>query len=80
MRLIKDSTEIQNMQTAANLTAKAHMTAMTKVSPGLYEYNVAAEIEVEFRTRNADHAYPPIVASGENSCILALHRKQQNFK
>ena len=70
MRLIKDSTEIQNMQTAANLTAKAHMTAMTKVSPGLYEYNVAAEIDAEFRTRNADHAYPPIVASGENSCVL----------
>ena len=70
MRLIKDSTEIQNMQTAANLTAKAHMTAMTKVSPGLYEYNVAAEIDAEFRTGNADHAYPPIIASGKNSCIL----------
>jgi len=70
MRLIKDSTEIQNMQTAANLAAKAHMTAMTKVSPGLYEYHVAAEIDAEFRTGNSDHAYPPIVASGKNSCIL----------
>jgi len=70
MRLIKDSNEIQNMQTAANLAAKAHMTAMTKVSPGLYEYNVEAQIDAEFRTGNADHAYPPIVASGKNSCIL----------
>ena len=70
MRLIKDSTEIQNMQTAANLTAKAHMTAMKKVSPGLYEYHVAAEIDAEFRTGNADHAYPSIVASGKNSCVL----------
>ena len=70
MRLIKDSNEIQNIQTAANLAAKAHMKAMTKVSPGLYEYHVAAEIDAEFRTRNSDHAYPPIVASGENSCIL----------
>jgi len=70
MRLIKDPTEIQNMQTAANLTAKAHMTAMTKVSPGLYEYHVAAEIDAEFRIGNSDHAYPPIVASGKNSCIL----------
>jgi len=70
MRLIKDSNEIQNMQTAADLAAKAHMTAMTKVSPGLYEYNVAAEIDAEFRTGNSDHAYPPIVASGKNSCIL----------
>ena len=70
MRLIKDPTEIQNMQTAANLAAKAHMTAMSKVSPGLYEYNVEAQIDAEFRTGNADHAYPPIVASGKNSCIL----------
>jgi len=70
MRLIKDSNEIQNMQTAANLAAKAHMAAMTKVSPGLYEYHIAAEIDAEFRTGNADHAYPPIVASGKNSCIL----------
>jgi len=70
MRLIKDSTEIQNMQTAANLAAKAHMTAMTKVSPGLYEYHVAAEIDAEFRTGNSDHAYPPIVASGKNCCVL----------
>jgi len=70
MRLIKDSTEIQNMQTAANLAAKAHMTAMTKVSPGLYEYHVVAEIDAEFRTGNSDHAYPPIVASGKNSCVL----------
>ena len=70
MRLIKDSNEIQNMQTAANLAAKAHMTAMTIVSPGLYEYNVAAKIDAEFRTGNSDHAYPPIVASGKNSCIL----------
>jgi len=70
MRLIKDSNEIQNMQTAANLAAKAHMTAMTKVSPGLYEYHIAAEIDAEFRTGNADHAYPPIVASGKNSCVL----------
>jgi len=70
MRLIKDSNEIQNMQTAANLAAKAHMTAMTKVSPGLYEYHVAAEIDAEFRTGNSDHAYPSIVASGKNSCIL----------
>jgi len=70
MRLIKDSTEIQNMQTAANISANAHMTAMKKVSPGLYEYNIEAEIDAEFRTGNSDHAYPPIIASGKNSCVL----------
>ena len=70
MRLIKDSNEIQNIQTAANLAAKAHMKAMTKVSPGLYEYQIAAEIDAEFRSENSDHAYPPIVAGGKNGCVL----------
>ena len=70
MRLIKDSNEIQNIQTAANLAAKAHMKAMTKVSPGLYEYEIAAEIDAEFRSKNADNAYPPIVAGGKNGCVL----------
>jgi len=70
MRLIKDSNEIQNMQTAANIAAKAHMVAMTKVSPGLYEYHIAAEIDAEFRSGNADHAYPPIIAGGKNGCVL----------
>jgi len=79
MRLIKDSNEIQNMQTAANLAAKAHMTAMTKVSPGLYEYHVAAEIDAEFRTGNSDHAYPPIVASGKNSCVLHYTENNKNL-
>jgi len=70
MRLIKDSNEIQNMHTAANIAAKAHMVAMAKVSPGLYEYHIAAEIDAEFRSENAEHAYPPIVAGGKNGCVL----------
>ena len=70
MRLIKDSNEIKNIQTAANLAAKAHLKAMTKVSPGLYEYEIAAEIDAEFRSKNADNAYPPIVAGGKNGCVL----------
>ena len=43
---------------------------MTKVSPGLHEYEIAAEIDAEFRSENADHAYPPIVAGGKNGCVL----------
>ena len=78
MRLIKDSNEIQNMQTAANLAAKAHMTAMTKVSPGLYEYHVAAEIDAEFRTGNSDHAYPRLLLA-EKTAVSCITQKTTKF-
>ena len=70
MRLIKDPSEIKNMQTAADLASKAHMKAMVKTHPGLYEYNIAAEFDSVFRNENSEHSYPPIVAGGKNACIL----------
>ena len=70
MRLIKDPSEIKNMQAAANLASKAHIKAMLKTKPGLYEHHISAEFDSEFRKGNSEHSYPPIVASGENACIL----------
>ena len=76
MRLIKDSTEIQHMQTAADLASKAHMQAMTRTRPGLYEYHITAEFDTLFRKEDSEHSYPPIVAGGENACIL--HYNENN--
>jgi len=76
MRLIKDSTEIQHMQTAADLASKAHMQAMIKTRPGLYEYHITAEFDTLFRKEDSEHSYPPIVAGGENACIL--HYNENN--
>ena len=76
MRLIKDSTEIQHMQTAADLASKAHMQAMIRARPGLYEYHITAEFDTLFRKEDSEHSYPPIVAGGENACIL--HYNENN--
>ena len=76
MRLIKDSTEIQHMQTAADLASKAHMQAMIKTRPGLYEYHITAVFDTLFRKEDSEHSYPPIVAGGENACIL--HYNENN--
>jgi Xaa-Pro aminopeptidase len=43
---------------------------MLKTKPGLYEHHISAEFDSEFRKGNSEHSYPPIVASGENACIL----------
>jgi Xaa-Pro aminopeptidase len=44
---------------------------MRYARPGLYEYEVQAALEFVFRRHGSPrNAYPSIVASGPNACIL----------
>ena len=71
MRLMKSQAELELMRKAADIAVEAHNHAMKFTQPGRYEYEVQAEIEHIFRLRGAlGPAYPSIVASGVNSCIL----------
>ena len=70
MRLFKDLVEIDNMQTSADLAVDAHTQAMRNVKPGMFEYEIAALFDSEFKRNNSTHAYTPIVAGGSNACVL----------
>ncbi|MDF0556638.1 aminopeptidase P N-terminal domain-containing protein [Kamptonema sp. UHCC 0994] len=71
MRLVKSETELELMRKAADISVDAHNHAMEFAKPGRYEYEIQAEIEHIFRLRGGNGpAYPSIVASGRNSCIL----------
>ena len=70
MRLYKSRAEIATMRRAAKISVAAHKRAMKACRPGLSEFSVEAEYSHEFRRHNARHAYPPIVGSGGNGCIL----------
>ncbi|BAU04147.1 Xaa-Pro aminopeptidase [Fischerella sp. NIES-3754] len=71
MRLIKSQAELEFMRKAADIAVEAHNHAMQFTAPGLYEYEVQAEIEHIFRKRGGmGPAYPSIVASGVNACVL----------
>ncbi|MDJ0734570.1 MAG: aminopeptidase P N-terminal domain-containing protein [Nostocaceae cyanobacterium] len=71
MRLIKSEAELLLMQTAADIATEAHNHAMGMTAPGRYEYEIQAEMERIFRLRGGmGPAYPSIVASGNNACIL----------
>ena len=48
MRLIKKEEEISLLTKACEITSKGHMKAMSLAKPGLYEYQVAAELEKVF--------------------------------
>jgi len=71
MRLYKSSYEIKLMRQAAKISAKAHIQAMKNCKPGMYEYQLEGELISEFIKNGARYtAYPPIVGSGQNACIL----------
>ncbi|MEM8830856.1 MAG: Xaa-Pro aminopeptidase [Cyanobacteria bacterium P01_G01_bin.19] len=71
MRLVKSPGEIAMMRQATKISAMAHNRAREVARPGMYEYQVQAEIEHIFRKEGGiGIAYPSIVASGENACIL----------
>ena len=70
-RLIKDEDEIEIMRKACKISAEAHVEAMKFVKPGMTEQEIEAFYQYEFSKRGGRFsAYTPIVASGENACIL----------
>lgn len=71
IRLFKSQVELELMRQAANIAVEAHNYAMEIAAPGRYEYEIQAEMERIFRLRGGmGPAYPTIVASGANACIL----------
>lgn len=81
LRLIKKQDEIKAMQKAIDITKKAYLRLLKNLKPGLMEYEVEADITYEFIRNGAQgHAYAPIVASGENACILHYEENDQQCK
>ena len=71
MRLVKDEQELKLLRCAAEISSGAHRRAMARAQPGWYEYQVEAELAHEFLRYGAHSpAYPSIVASGPNACVL----------
>lgn len=71
LRQIKSAEELALVRRAIEIGAEAHNKALAMAKPGCYEYEIQAEIEYIFSKNGAiSPAYPSIVASGENACIL----------
>jgi Xaa-Pro aminopeptidase len=70
MRLYKSPLEVEALRRAARIAARGHRRAMQRCRPGLFEYELEAELGHEFRVHGGTHAYPPIVGGGDNANIL----------
>ncbi len=81
LRLYKSAAEVKVMAEAAEISAKAHMEAMRICKPGLSEYHLESIIQHTFANHGARfNAYPSIVGSGDNGCILHYIENQSKLK
>lgn len=79
MRLFKSAEEIRLMRKAAEISAQAHSHAMEICAPGMYEYQLEADIQHQCAIKGGRFpAYNFIVGGGDNACIL--HYIENNAK
>lgn len=70
-RMIKGKIEIELMQMACDITEIGFRRILKFVQPGVFEYEIEAELIHEFtRRRSRGFAYSPIIATGFNACVL----------
>ncbi len=80
-RLIKDEQEQALMRRAAEISAQAHVQVMRTCRPGLFEYQLQAQLEAFFVDQGASGpAYASIVGSGANACILHYIDNQKRLE
>ena len=78
-RLIKDDYEISLIKKACDISAEAHIEAMKNVKNAESEQSIESLYVYEFSKRGGRFpAYTPIVAGGENACVL--HYIENNKK
>ncbi len=71
LRAIKTAPEIDLIKKAGDITAKTFRRLLDFIEPGVWEFEIEAEICHEFlRNRSRGPAFQTIVASGADSCTL----------
>lgn len=72
LRMVKQAAEIEAIQQAIHITKGGldKITDQLKAGAYKYEYEVEADLTRAFRKQNSQHAFDPIIASGERACTL----------
>jgi Xaa-Pro aminopeptidase len=70
LMMTKHPIELELMKRAIEVTGEAFGQVLKMVRPGLKEYEVEAELTHAIIRSGCQHAFEPIVASGQSACIL----------
>ena len=77
LRIVKTPGEVALLRRASAATAAGHLAAMRAARPGLFEYQVQAEMEREFQRHGCPQlGYQSIVAAGRNGAVLHYHHNR----
>ncbi|MBK8550083.1 MAG: aminopeptidase P family protein [Ignavibacteria bacterium] len=81
MRAVKTKYEIKVLKQSADITVRSCNETLTMIKPGLNEHQVQANLEYHYKYNGAQEtAYYPIVAGGDNACILHYDKNDQVLK
>lgn len=81
IRSVKEPEELDLMQTACNITGKAFNRVLNFTKPGVWEFEIEAEIKHEFTiNRSRGFAYTPIIGAGKNACVLHYIENKDQVK
>lgn len=81
LRIRKSATELALMEKTVSITLTGHEAAARTIAPGVWEYEVEAALEFEFRKRGAERpSFPSIVGSGPNSTTLHYSGSTRQMK
>ena len=81
LRAVKDQIELDLMQHACNITEKGFRRILDFVKPGVWEYEIEAELIHEFvKNRSKGFAYSPIIASGNSANVLHYMENNKECK
>lgn len=71
LRMVKEEEEIAKIRKALSITTDSFYRVLDFVRPGVKEYEIQAEMVHEMLSQGAKGpAYPPIIGSGKNSCVM----------
>ena len=81
LRVVKDAGEVALLRKASAATDAGHRAAMRLARPGLFEYELQAEMEREFRLAGCPElGYGSIVAAGRNGAVLHYHANSDKLR
>ena len=81
LRLKKSATELALLEKTVKITLLGQEAAARTIAPGVWEYQVEAALEHQFRWNGAEGpSFPSIVGSGPNSTVLHYNASTRQMK
>ncbi len=80
LRMVKQEEEIYCLKQAAKITSIAFNEVKQKIAPGIFEYELAAEMLYVFKKQGGiGFSFAPIIAGGRNACTLHYTKNNQKL-